>query len=95
MKQIVCDRCGKVINYSQALPVFAITRTKTSDYMDMCNKCRKDFEIFMHGGKVFEADRPILTEEQIEKITHLLEIEWGYEGIKEDVSMILREVHDE
>lgn len=31
-----------------------------------------------------------LSEEQIVKITDLLEREWGYEGIKEDVSRILR-----
>ena len=33
---------------------------------------------------------PQLSDEQIEKITDLLEREWGYEGIKEDVSRILR-----
>lgn len=34
--------------------------------------------------------RPQLSDEQIEKITDLLETEWGYEGIREDVSRILR-----
>lgn len=33
---------------------------------------------------------PELSDEQIEKITDLLETEWGYEGIREDVSRILR-----
>lgn len=33
---------------------------------------------------------PKLSDEQIEKITDLLETEWGYEGIREDVSRILR-----
>ncbi|MBR3279910.1 MAG: hypothetical protein IKG01_13570 [Lachnospiraceae bacterium] len=33
---------------------------------------------------------PKLSDEQIEKIADLLEIEWGYEGIREDISRILR-----
>ena len=33
---------------------------------------------------------PTLSDEQIDKITDLLETEWGYEGIREDVSKILR-----
>lgn len=33
---------------------------------------------------------PKLSEEQIVKITDLLETEWGYEGIREDVSRILK-----
>lgn len=35
-------------------------------------------------------ERPQLTDEQIEQIIDLLETEWGYEGIREDVSRILR-----
>ena len=38
---------------------------------------------------------PKLSNEQIEKITDLLETEWGYEGIREDVSRILREADNE
>lgn len=34
---------------------------------------------------------PKLSNEQIEKITRLLENEWGYEGMREDVARILRE----
>lgn len=33
---------------------------------------------------------PKLSEEQIEQITDLLETEWGYKGIREDISRILR-----
>lgn len=33
---------------------------------------------------------PKLSDEQIEQITELLENEWGYEGMREDVSRILR-----
>lgn len=33
---------------------------------------------------------PTLSDEQIDKIADLLETEWGYEGIREDVSRILR-----
>lgn len=33
---------------------------------------------------------PKLSDEQIEKIVDLLETEWGYEGIREDVSRILK-----
>ena len=33
---------------------------------------------------------PKLSDEQINKITDLLETEWGYKGIREDVSRILR-----
>lgn len=33
---------------------------------------------------------PQLSDEQIEKIADLLENEWGYEGMKEDVERILR-----
>lgn len=33
---------------------------------------------------------PTLSDEQIEKITYLLEIEWGYEGIREAVARIIR-----
>lgn len=42
--------------------------------------------------KIDEAPtvEPKLSDEQIEKITELLENEWGYEGIREDVSRILR-----
>ena len=36
-----------------------------------------------------------LSDKQIEEIADLLEIQWGYEGIREDVSRILRgEDHD-
>ena len=38
---------------------------------------------------------PKLSNEQIEKITDLLETEWGYEGIREDVSRILREADND
>lgn len=39
---------------------------------------------------------PELSYKQIEQITDLLETEWGYEGIKEDVARILRGgTHDE
>ena len=31
-----------------------------------------------------------LSDKQIEEIADLLEMEWGYEGIREDVSRILR-----
>ena len=33
---------------------------------------------------------PQLSDKQIEKIADLLETEWGYEGIREDVSRILK-----
>ena len=31
-----------------------------------------------------------LSDKQIEKITDLLETEWGYEGIREDITRILK-----
>lgn len=34
---------------------------------------------------------PKLNDEQIEKIINMLDLEWGYEGIREDVARILRE----
>ncbi len=37
---------------------------------------------------------PTLSDEQIEKITDLLETEWGYEGIREDVTRILKRMSD-
>lgn len=48
----------------------------------------KPFEIIANG--IPYDERPQLSEEQIEKITDLLETEFGYEGIREDVSRILR-----
>lgn len=48
MKITKCDRCGKVIDYSQGMPVFAITRTNTGMYMDMCKHCRIALIEFMH-----------------------------------------------
>ena len=36
------------------------------------------------------VERPQLSDEQIDKITDLLENEWGYEGMREDVSRILK-----
>ena len=56
MKQIICDRCGKVINYSQGMPVFSVIRTNTTDIMDMCKECRVDLINFMHGGRVVDSD---------------------------------------
>lgn len=58
MKQVICDRCGKVIDYSQGKPVFTIIRTNTCMIMDMCKDCRKDLINFMHniGNEKVEAD---------------------------------------
>ena len=56
MKIIKCDRCGKEINYTQGRPVFAVTRTNTGMYMDMCKKCRKALVNFMH--LVDDEERP-------------------------------------
>lgn len=56
MKQVICDRCGKIIDYTQGNPVFAITRTNTSEIMDMCKECRTDLINFMHGGRVIDDD---------------------------------------
>lgn len=49
MKQIICDRCGEIIDYTQGIPVFVITRTNTGMYMDMCRKCREQLIKFMHN----------------------------------------------
>ena len=38
----------------------------------------------------FPTIRPKLSDNQIDKIADLLENEWGYEGMREDVSRILR-----
>ena len=56
MRQIICDRCGKEIDYPQGTPVFAITRTNTHKIMDMCDECRMDLITFMHGGMVMDID---------------------------------------
>ena len=37
---------------------------------------------------------PTLSDEQIENIADLFETEWGYEGIREDVSRILKETNN-
>jgi len=49
MKQVICDRCGKVIDYTQGKPVFTIIRTNTCDVMDMCKHCRIALIDFMHS----------------------------------------------
>ena len=56
---------------------------------DWCEYCcpHNDFEDLIDNAPTVE---PELSDEQIEKITDLLETEWGYEGIREDVSRILR-----
>lgn len=38
----------------------------------------------------FGEPKHFLTDEKIERIIDLLETEWGYKGIREDVEMILR-----
>lgn len=38
---------------------------------------------------------PQLSDKQIDKITDLLETEWGYKGIREDVTRILREADND
>ncbi len=48
MKIIICDRCGKEIDYSQGLPVFSVTRTNSGIIMDMCKHCRIALVKFMH-----------------------------------------------
>ena len=59
------------------------------------------FEPYVHLRDILNAiDKaptvePKLSNEQIEKITDLLETEWGYEGIREDVSRILREADND
>ena len=59
--------------------------------------CIRSLNYLMPAEKVIvdEIDNaptgePKLSDEQIEKITDLLETEWGYEGIREDVSRILK-----
>lgn len=54
MKQIICDRCGETIDYTQGIPVFVITRTNTGMYMDMCRNCRKQLVKFMHNEEITE-----------------------------------------
>ena len=56
MKQIICDRCGKVIDYLQGMPLFTITYTNKSKIMDMCKECRIDLVNFMRGGRVVDSD---------------------------------------
>lgn len=52
----------------------------------------KNGRLAISGNQIANAPtvEPKLTDDQIEKITDLLETEWGYEGIREDVSRILR-----
>ena len=38
---------------------------------------------------------PKLSDEQLDKIADLLETEWGYEGIREDVARIMREADND
>ena len=40
-------------------------------------------------------EKPQLSDEQLDKIADLLETEWGYEGIREDVARIMREADNE
>lgn len=62
-----------------------------------CNPYGKptiDFESGKKVLKIIDNASPVgpeLSDEQIEKIADLLETEWGYEGIREDVSRILKE----
>ena len=51
---------------------------------------RLAFNQILHDIDNAPTVEPKLSDEQIEKITDLLESEWGYEGIREDVSRILR-----
>ena len=52
------------------------------------NRCQHTPET-AEAIRVLSEERPKLTDEQIEQIIDLLENEWGYEGIREDVSRIL------
>lgn len=47
-------------------------------------------EAYQTGYEEGKNARPQLSDEQIEEITDLLETEWGYKGIREDVSRILK-----
>ena len=40
-------------------------------------------------------EKPQLSDEQLDKIADLLETEWGYEGIREDVARIMRETDND
>ena len=61
---------------------------------EFCIEHQIDYSVSMQMlGMVIDnapTVEPKLSDEQIEKITDLLETEWGYEGIREDVSRILR-----
>lgn len=48
------------------------------------------FAQIMHDIDNAPTIEPKLSDKQIEQIADLLEIQWGYEGIREDVSRILR-----
>lgn len=70
---------------------------------DACDPCRHtrnirhaaNFETLEDDdGRVLayyeRAHKPKLSDKQIEEITDLLENEWGYEGMKEDVTRLFR-----
>lgn len=57
-----------------------------SSYLYVNGELEEAFNIVMNN---------VLTDEKIEKIADLLETEWGYEGIREDVSRILREADND
>lgn len=55
-----------------------------------CEACVCVCEIYDKEIENAPTIEPQLSDEQIEKIADLLENEWGYEGMKEDVERILR-----
>lgn len=54
--KIICDRCGKEIDYPQGIPVFIIARGNNKNILDMCDECRIELINFMHGGRVVDID---------------------------------------
>ena len=68
----------------------AIDNTPTVEY-----SFEKAFQKTVCEQRLYCPERPQLSDKLIEKITDLLETEWGYEGIREDVSRILREADNE
>lgn len=54
----------------------------------MCDACWGEIYTTIDNAPTVE---PKLSDKQIVKITDLLEYEWGYEGMREDIEWLLRE----
>jgi len=91
---VIVDSCGKCPYYKDHDRDII-----TEAYNDGYKTAKEDFESHKLVNNSQElvkdlvkekSERPQLSDEQIEQITDLLENEWGYEGMREDVERILK-----